>query len=57
MTVGKGETWGDGITPIEVAHLEGVENLVLEGVWYSPRSLGKWYGSPDVLLAWIGYLH
>jgi len=26
------------------------------GVWHSPRSPGKWYDSPDVLLAWIGYL-
>jgi hypothetical protein len=32
LTVGKGETWGDGITPIEAAHLDGAENLVLEGV-------------------------
>ena len=56
LTVGKGETWGDGITPVEAAHLDGAENLVLEGVWHSPRSPGKWYGSPEVLPAWIGYL-
>ena len=56
LTVGKGETWGDGITPVEAAVLDGVENLVLEGVWHSPRSPGKWYGSPEVLPAWIEYL-
>ena len=54
LTVGKGETWGDGITPVEAAVLDG-ENLVLEGVWHSPRSPGKWYGSPEVLpgLDWV----
>lgn len=56
LTVGKGETWGDGITPVEAALLDGAENLVLDGVWHSPRSPGKWYGSPDVLPAWIGFL-
>jgi triacylglycerol esterase/lipase EstA (alpha/beta hydrolase family) len=56
LTIGKGDTWGDGITPVEAAHLDGAENLVLEGVWHSPRSPGKWYGSSDVLSAWIGYL-
>jgi len=56
LTVGKGETWGDGITPVEAAVLDGAENLVLEGVWHSPRSPGKWYGSPEVLPAWIEYL-
>ena len=49
LTVGKGETWGDGITPVEVAHLDGAENLVLDG--------GLAFALPDVFLAWIGYLH
>jgi triacylglycerol esterase/lipase EstA (alpha/beta hydrolase family) len=31
-------------------------SLILDGVWHSPRSPGKWYGSPEVLPAWIGYL-
>ena len=55
LTIGVGETWGDGITPVEAAHLAGAENLVLDGVWHSPRS-PKWYGSPEVLPAWVGYL-
>lgn len=56
LTVGKGDTWGDGITPVEAAHLDGAENLVLDGVWHSPRSPGRWYGSPEVLPNWVGYL-
>lgn len=56
LTIGEGETWGDGITPIKAAHLEGAENLILDDVWHSPRSPGKWYGSPEVLSAWVNYL-
>ncbi|MDY7023289.1 MAG: alpha/beta hydrolase [Cyanobacteriota bacterium] len=56
LTIGQGETWGDGITPVEAAHLKGAENLTLDGVWHSPRSPGKWYGSPDVVANWLKYL-
>jgi pimeloyl-ACP methyl ester carboxylesterase len=56
LTIGNGNSWGDGITPIEAAHLTGAENLTLEGVWHSPRSPGKWYGSPEIVLTWINYL-
>ncbi|MCX7595876.1 MAG: triacylglycerol lipase [Fischerella sp.] len=56
LTCGKGNTWGDGITPIEAAHLEGAENIVIEGVKHSPRSPGIWYGSPEALKVWVKYL-
>jgi triacylglycerol esterase/lipase EstA (alpha/beta hydrolase family) len=56
ITCGQGNTWGDGITPIEAAHLEGAENLILENVLHSPRRLGIWYGSPEPLQSWIKYL-
>ncbi|MEH1841847.1 MAG: lipase [Nostoc sp.] len=56
LTCGKGNTWGDGITPIEAAHLQGAENLVIEGVRHSPRSPGIWYGSAEPLKAWVQYL-
>ncbi|MBD1939706.1 lipase [Microcoleus sp. FACHB-68] len=56
LTCGTGNTWGDGITPVEAAHLEGAENLVIEGVMHSPRRVGLWYGSPEVLPAWVPYL-
>lgn len=56
LTCGRGDTWGDGITPIEAAHLAGAENLVVEGVRHSPRAAGIWYGSPEILPAWVSYL-
>lgn len=56
LTCGQGDCWGDGITPIEAAHLEGATNLVLENVLHSPRSPGLWYGSPSVLKSWVSYL-
>jgi len=56
QTCGQGNCWGDGITPIAAAHLEGAENLVVEGVKHSPRAAGVWYGSPTPLQAWVSYL-
>ena len=57
LTCGNGNTWGDGITPIEAAHLEGATNLVIEGVKHSPKSPGGiWYGSPLAMDAWVPYL-
>lgn len=48
LTCGKGNCWGDGIIPVEAAHLDGAINLTLEGVMHSPMSSGLWYGSPTV---------
>lgn len=56
LTCGQGDCWGDGITPITAAHLQGAENLVIEGVKHSPRASGIWYGSPSVLPSWTTYL-
>jgi triacylglycerol esterase/lipase EstA (alpha/beta hydrolase family) len=56
QTCGVGNCWGDGITPIEAAHLEGAVNLTLEGVLHSPRRQGLWYGSPEPMKSWISYL-
>lgn len=55
LTCGQGNTWGDGITPIASAHLEGAENLTLEGALHSPKA-GLWYGSPSLINTWTGYL-
>lgn len=56
LTCGQGNCWGDGITPVEAAHLEGAINLTLEGVLHSPRRAGIWYGSPKPMQAWVSYL-
>lgn len=56
MTGGQGNCWGDGITPIEAAHLDGAENLILENIWHSPRPGRAWYGSPEAVQQWGKYL-
>lgn len=56
MTCGKGDVWGDGITPIVAAHLAGATNIIIEGVKHSPRTSGIWYGSPAARSQWVGYL-
>jgi triacylglycerol esterase/lipase EstA (alpha/beta hydrolase family) len=56
LTCGRGNCWGDGITPIAAAHLTGATNITLEGVMHSPKSSGIWYGSPEVRQAWLSYL-
>lgn len=56
LTCGQGNCWGDGITPIAAAHLEGATNLILKGVMHSPKSPGICYGSPEVKQAWVSYL-
>jgi triacylglycerol esterase/lipase EstA (alpha/beta hydrolase family) len=56
LTCGQGNCWGDGITPITAAHLEGAENLILEGAMHSPRGNRIWYGSPRFLERWVKYL-
>jgi triacylglycerol esterase/lipase EstA (alpha/beta hydrolase family) len=55
LTCGQGNTWGDGIIPIEAAHLTGAENLVVDGALHSAKAK-IWYGSPEILPAWINYL-
>lgn len=56
LTCGEGNCWGDGITPIAAAHLAGADNVILDGVWHSPRSPDRWYGSPEVVPLWADYL-
>ncbi|MGI0492075.1 esterase/lipase family protein [Alkalinema pantanalense CENA528] len=56
LTCGRGDCWGDGITPVESAHLAGAENITLEGVRHAPKSPGLWYGSPTIVPQWIEYL-
>lgn len=56
LTCGQGNVWGDGITPIAAAHLDGAKNLTFEAVRHSPRSGGLWYGSEEVVQQWATYL-
>lgn len=56
LTCGQGNCWGDGITPIEAAHLDGAENIVLDGAFHSPRPGRQWYGTSEVVKSWAVYL-
>ncbi len=49
---GRGDTWGDGLVPVESALLHGARHVVLDGV--SHFGFGTlWYGSPEVIPLWL----
>ncbi|MEM6592160.1 MAG: lipase, partial [Cyanobacteria bacterium P01_C01_bin.73] len=56
LTCGQGNCWGDGITPIESAHLDGAKNIILPSVYHSPQPGVKWYGTPSVIEQWAQFL-
>ena len=56
LTCGTGNCWGDGITPVVAAHLEGANNITLENVRHSPAASEIWYGSREIIKSWICYL-
>lgn len=56
LTDGEGACWGDGITPITAAHLEGANNQVLDNVFHSPKPGIAWYGTPKIVDQWATYL-
>lgn len=62
LTCGQGTCWGDGVTPVDAAHLPGAKNLILPDVLHSPRSrlrqnpTAAWYGSSEIVQAWIAEL-
>ena len=56
---GSAAAWGDGITPVQTAHLDGAENVTLEGVFHTPvgsSDARPWYGTPKVLDQWVDKL-
>jgi hypothetical protein len=52
---------GDAVVPCEYATLDGAENILLEGVFHSMSKVGTydedsrecWYGSDEVVDAWL----
>lgn len=52
-----GDVPGDGVTPVEIAHLPGAIKIELPDIWHGPP-LGRipWYGSVDAVNAWVDYL-
>ena len=62
LTCGVGDRWGDGVTPIEAAHLDGAHNLTIEDVLHSPSGQRKsnahlWYGTQSIVSQWVSALN
>lgn len=55
LTTGDGNAWGDGITPIEAAHLAGADNIVIEDATHSPKQ-PPWYGTETIIDQWLNWL-
>lgn len=50
---GQGDVWGDGLVPIQCAHLNGAETQLLEGVAHSRKLSRDWYaGSKAIVRRW-----
>lgn len=50
---GKGEQMGDGVIPIDAAHLPGAENRILDNVVHSRKHGANWYlGSKAIIRQW-----
>lgn len=50
---GEGETMGDACVPLVFAHLEGAEQVTLEGVFHSVDKPDEWYGAEGVVDRWL----
>lgn len=56
---GYSDVWGDGITPVAAAHLEGADNIILNGAFHTPvgsSDARPWYGTPEILGQWVEVL-
>jgi hypothetical protein len=56
---GYSDVWGDGITPVAAAHLEGADNIILNGAFHTPvgsSDARPWYGTPEILDQWVEVL-
>lgn len=45
---------GDACVPLISAHLEGAEQITLEGVYHSVDTPEAWYGAEEVVDSWLG---
>jgi pimeloyl-ACP methyl ester carboxylesterase len=52
VVCGEGETNGDGVVPIQSAHLDGAVQLNLPGIFHSINVPEQWYGSDTVIDQW-----
>ena len=49
---GRGDTWGDGLIPIESAVLHGSQSIILDNVSHYSAFGERWYGSAEVVARW-----
>lgn len=49
---GKGDTWGDGLVPLEAALLAGSQHVIVEGAGHYGLRSGAWYGTPRIIEQW-----
>lgn len=47
---GRGDVWGDGMVPVQCAHLDGAETVILENVAHSRKVARNWYGGSAAIL-------
>mmetsp|Transcript_23730 Transcript_23730/g.57487 ORF Transcript_23730/g.57487 Transcript_23730/m.57487 type:complete len:244 (-) Transcript_23730:2156-2887(-) len=50
---GVGSSRGDGVVPLQCAHLDGATQLTLNGVWHSIDKPELWYGSDGIVDRWL----
>lgn len=50
---GRGDVIGDGVVPVEAAHLEGAKQISLKDVFHSINAPKAWYGSEEVIDLWL----
>ena len=49
---GNGNAMGDGVVPVDSAHLDDATQITLDGVLHSINALDRWYGAIDVIDSW-----
>jgi len=54
---GDGEALGDGVVPLEAAHLDGATQLELDDVFHSINKPEQWYGSDEIIDQWLSVLY
>eukprot|EP01025_Chloroclados_australasicus_P040435 TRINITY_DN4222_c1_g1_i1.p1 TRINITY_DN4222_c1_g1~~TRINITY_DN4222_c1_g1_i1.p1 ORF type:complete len:332 (-),score=31.42 TRINITY_DN4222_c1_g1_i1:247-1113(-) len=54
--IGRGDVWGDFVTPVDIAHLPDSINLELPDIRHFPQNKNTWYGSELALQQWEQYL-
>jgi len=50
---GRGDVVGDGVVPLEAAHLDGAKQINLKDVFHSINAPRAWYGSEEVIDSWL----